>query len=202
MIKDIDAKGYDLGDTDDSRVGTLYTYDLLGRVLAVRKPVTADEGGRIGYHLTTFRYDKLDNCVEEKRYLEEQTIDSEQGRVNVIHSEYDHNNRLIRVCDSQGAVQEYAYNARNQRTLERKKITEKIWQERHYFYSPTGRIVRVMDSADEAGSGRKYVPTLFSYDGNGNVVRIQNPNGDEILWNMTYATERLQRHTGRERQHR
>ena len=36
MIKDIDAKGYDLGDTDDSRVGTLYTYDLLGRVLAVR----------------------------------------------------------------------------------------------------------------------------------------------------------------------
>ena len=45
MIKDIDAKGYDLGDTDDSRVGTLYTYDLLGRVLAVRKPVTADEGG-------------------------------------------------------------------------------------------------------------------------------------------------------------
>ena len=181
MIKDIDAKGYVLGDTDDSRVGTLYTYDLLGRVLAVRKPVTADEGGRIGYHLTTFRYDKLDNCVEEKRYLEEQTIDSEQGRVNVIHSEYDHNNRLIRVCDSQGAVQEYTYNARNQRTLERKKITEKLWQERHYFYSPTGRIVRVMDSADEAGSGRKYVPTLFSYDGNGNVVRIQNPNGDEIL---------------------
>ena len=65
--------------------------------------------------------------------------------------------------------------------MERYKIAEGIYQERHYAYSASGRLVKIMESADEKGCGRKYVPTQISYDGNGNITRIQTPSGNEIL---------------------
>ena len=120
-------------------------------------------------------------CIEEKRYLEEQSEVSAEGRVNVIHYTYDQASRLISVTDSTGAHMEYAYDGRNLRTMERYKIAEGIYQERHYAYSAAGRLVKIMESADEKGCGRKYVPTQISYDGNGNITRIQTPSGNEIL---------------------
>ena len=65
--------------------------------------------------------------------------------------------------------------------MERYKIAEGIYQERHYTYSASGRLIKIMESADEKGCGRKYVPTQISYDGNGNITRIQTPSGNEIL---------------------
>ena len=65
--------------------------------------------------------------------------------------------------------------------MERYKIAEGIYQERHYTYSASGRLIKIMESADEKGCGRKYVPTQLSYDGNGNITRIQTPSGNEIL---------------------
>ena len=35
-------------------------------------------------------------------------------------------------------------------------------------------------SADENGCGRKYAFTSYTYDGNGNIISIQLPSGDEI----------------------
>ncbi|MBQ2922486.1 MAG: RHS repeat protein, partial [Tyzzerella sp.] len=37
-----------------------------------------------------------------------------------------------------------------------------------------------MDSADEKGCGRKYTPTCFSYDPNGNLTCIRTASGYEI----------------------
>lgn len=180
LIKDIDAKGYQSADTDEERTGTLYRYDLTGQVTEVRTPLESTAEGML-YKLTVYDYDTVGNCVKEKRYLDYQTTDSARGRVNIIQYSYDHANRLVRMNDSLGACMEYAYNCRNQRTMEKRKISENIWQERHYFYFPSGRIQRIMDSADEKGCGRKYTPTYFSYDKNGNLTSIKTESGYEIL---------------------
>lgn len=180
LIKEMDAKGYLSAETDGERIGTLYTYNLLGLVTEVRKPmeVTSD---RVSYRLTAYRYDSYGNCTEEKRYLDYQTQDSAGGRVNCIHYSYDKANRLVGVHDSTGASVEYGYNCRNQKISEKRKISDGIWQERHYFHSASGRIERIMDSADEKGCGRKYTPTYFTYDKNGNITRIRTASGYEIL---------------------
>lgn len=180
LVKDIDAKGYLGAATDEERIGTLYCYDFLGMVTEVRKPLKVMEEGA-AYQLTSYRYDSYGNCIEEKRYLDYQTIDSARGRVNCIHYSYDKANRLVHIHDSLGACMEYGYNCRSQRVFEKRKIADGIWQERHYFYSASGRIERIMDSADEKGCGRKYTPTYFTYDKNGNITCIKTASGYEIL---------------------
>ena len=181
LIKDIDAKGYLQAENDEDRSGILYCYDLTGNVTQIRRPVNQTPDGQTRYSLNVYRYDLMGCCIEEKRYLEEQSEVSAEGRVNVIHYTYDQASRLISVTDSTGAHMEYAYDGRNLRTMERYKIAEGIYQERHYAYSAAGRLVKIMESADEKGCGRKYVPTQISYDGNGNITRIQTPSGNEIL---------------------
>ena len=181
LIKDIDAKGYLQAENDEDRSGILYCYDLTGNVTQIRRPVNQTPDGQTRYSLNVYRYDLMGCCIEEKRYLEEQSEVSAEGRVNVIHYTYDQASRLTSVTDSTGAHMEYAYDGRNLRTMERYKIAEGIYQERHYAYSAAGRLVKIMESADEKGCGRKYVPTQLSYDGNGNITRIQTPSGNEIL---------------------
>ena len=44
IIKEIDAKGYELGDTDEERIGTLYIYNLAGWMLEKREPVKISRG--------------------------------------------------------------------------------------------------------------------------------------------------------------
>ena len=181
LIKDIDAKGYLQAENDEDRSGILYCYDLTGNVTQIRRPVNQTPDGQTRYSLNVYRYDLMGCCIEEKRYLEEQSEVSAEGRVNVIHYTYDQASRLTSVTDSTGAHMEYAYDGRNLRTMERYKIAEGIYQERHYTYSASGRLIKIMESADEKGCGRKYVPTQISYDGNGNITRIQTPSGNEIL---------------------
>lgn len=181
IIKEIPAKGYLMGDTDETRIGTLYRYDLRGNVTEIRVPLVVEEDGSVSYCLTTFRYDKLNNCVEEKRFQDYQSRERAHGRVNIIRYGYDKGGRLVTISDSTGAQIEYAYNERNQRIMEKQKISGSIWQERHYEYSPAGNIIRVAESADEKGCSKKYVSTRFSYDKNGNITRIQTPTGHEIL---------------------
>ena len=180
IIKDIGTKGYDTADNDEERIGTLYTYDLRGKVTSIRRPLDVVEG-IYQYSLVTYQYDFAGNCVEEKRYLDNQTRESQQGRVNVIRYSYDEAGRLIRTEDTQGACLLYTYDGRNRRTSEKKKLSEDIWQERHYFYSPAGNLIKIMDSCDEEGCGRKYAPTLLEHDKNGNITKIVLPSEDEIL---------------------
>ncbi|MBD5464500.1 MAG: hypothetical protein HDR22_01530, partial [Lachnospiraceae bacterium] len=184
VIKDISAKGYMMGETDEDRIGTLYQYDLRGNVTAIRTPMEIKEQeGRqsVQYRLTTYRYDLVGNCTEEKRYLDYQTGESASGRVNTIHYTYDKGDRLIRVSDSTGAHMEYEYNKRNQKISEKRKISKDVWQETYYKYSPAGNLICTAEKIDEQDGQYQYAITRFTYDGNGNLICIQTPSGNEIL---------------------
>ena len=180
LVKEMNAADYLSADTDDERTGTYYTYDYEGNVCSIRKALRKEENGRVCYSLVTFGYDVMGRCIFQKRYLDEQDRHSAKGRVNRISYAYDRGGRLCRVTDSTGAVSEYTYNSRGQRTVVRNKIREDVWQETGYTYSPCGNIIKVAVSADENGCGRKYAFTSYTYDGNGNITGIQLPSGDEI----------------------
>ncbi|MCM1161126.1 MAG: DUF6531 domain-containing protein, partial [Roseburia sp.] len=184
VIKDISAKGYMMGETDEDRIGTLYQYDLRGNVTAIRTPmeIKAQDGKQsVQYRLTTYRYDFVGNCIEEKRYLDYQTGESASGRVNTIHYTYDNGDRLVRVSDSTGAHMEYEYNKRNQKIREKRKISKDVWQETYYEYSPAGNLICTARKLGEQNGQNQYAITRFTYDGNGNIICIKTPEGNEIL---------------------
>ncbi len=169
LIKDITAKGCLTADSDDDRVGTVYTYDLTGNVTSVRIPTDIRDGS-VRYRLTTYAYDKMARCTEEKRYLDYQDAESRKGRVHTINYTYDAAGRLTGVGDSTGACVEYQYDTCGRQTLERIKIDGNTWKETGREYSPAGRLIRITESADEKGCGRKSGNITAATDGNGNTV--------------------------------
>ena len=197
LIKDIPAKGCLTADSDDERVGTVYTYDLTGNVTSVRIPTDIRDGS-VRYRLTTYVYDRMARCTEEKRYLDYQDAESRKGRVHAINYTYDAAGRLTGVGDSTGACAEYGYDACGRQTLERIKIDGNTWKETGREYSPAGRLVRITESADERGCGRKYAATRIEYDRNGNPTRIITPLGNEILREYD-SMDRLTAETHREK---
>ena len=65
------------GETDEERIGELYTYNYAGWLMESRIPVRVEDG-KAFYRLTRYRYDKAGNKTEEKRYNDYQTAESTQ----------------------------------------------------------------------------------------------------------------------------
>ena len=86
VVKEIDAKGYLTAENDENRTGKLYTYNKAGWLIEKREPVVEEQDGSIRYRLTRYGYDACGRLVEEKKYLDGQTMESARGRV-LIHKE-------------------------------------------------------------------------------------------------------------------
>ena len=202
IVKSIDARGYLTGNTDEERAGTLYTYNLAGWMLSKREPLNQSENGSFRYKLTCYRYDDMGNLLEEKRFLDEQSVDSRSGRTHVLYYDYDKSNRLIQVSDSTGAAVRYAYDETGYLIGEKVRVGEDTWKETRYQYSPGGKLLRRMVrlKGDETEGVQKknakgetvwnvltynvqelcesdWAVTEFSYDRNGNVTKIRLPEG-------------------------
>ncbi len=165
----IRAKGMENGETDEERIGELYTYNYAGWLMESRIPVRVEDGKAL-YRLTRYRYDKVGNRTEEKRYNDYQTKESAAGIVLTIRYEYDKDDRLIKVTDSTGAVLEYGYDSQNRRVSESRKISDTACQTFRYRYDAAGRMTELHRTADREGSGRRSVTVRYKYDKNGNLT--------------------------------
>ena len=181
IIKDISAEGYLAGADDTSRIGILYQYDRLGRLLEKREPVSRSEDGTVQYRLTQYDYDDNGNMTAEKRFRALQSEDSSQGSIHTISFAYDRQDRLVQVSDGMGAVIHYAYNCLNKRVKETRLLSDGLTQIVNYLYDAAGRLIEVSQTADKEGCGRSFVSTKYEYDRNGNITRISLPEGGEIL---------------------
>ena len=181
VVKEISAEGYLAGETDETRIGTLYAYNRAGWLLEKREPVSRAEDGAVQYRLTQYVYDTNGNRTEEKRFLSFQDGESARGSIHTLTFGYDKQNRLVRVSDGLGAVVRYEYDSLNRRTRETRLLSEGLTQRVDYHYDPAGRLIEVEQSADQEGCGSQFASTRYEYDRNGNITRIQLPTGGEIL---------------------
>lgn len=90
VIKDIDARGYLAGNSDDTRYGEINVYDLAGRLVSV----TDREGFK-----STYRYNPAGDLLEETDPLGQ-----------VYKYEYNNAGDLIQVIDPLGVVTQYSYD--------------------------------------------------------------------------------------------
>lgn len=180
VTKVIDARGMATGETDEERIGKLYTYNRLGWLMESRIPM-AVEDGETRYRLIQYRYDGAGNCIQEKHFQDYQTEDSVSGTVHTISYRYDAEERLVQVSDCTGAVLEYQYDAKNRRICEKRKINDSASQVLRYHYDNAGRMVELIRTADKDGCGKHSVSVKYEYDLNGNLIRVLLPAGGEIL---------------------
>lgn len=180
ILKIISAKGMATGSTDEERTGSLYTYNRLGWLMESRIPVSIQDN-EIQYRLTKYKYDKAGNRIQERRFCEYQTKDSEGGIVHTINYTYDADDRLIQVSDCTGAVIEYRYDANNRRIFEKRRINDSAEQIFRYHYDAGGRLIELNRTADKEGCGRGSVSVKYEYDKNGNNIKMILPTGAQIL---------------------
>lgn len=181
IVKLIEANGYQAGDSDETRIGTLYRYNAAGWLTEKREPVKWSEEGKLQYRLTEYRYDLSGNLSEERRYQDFQSEESAGGPVLSIFFAYDPDDRLVQVSDSTGAAVQYSYNSHNQRTMEKRKLGEDLYQIFRWKYDPAGRMVELSRSMDRPDGSRGFAVSRYDYDKNGNVVKIQTPTGGQVL---------------------
>ena len=198
IIKLMDAAGYLAGDSDETRIGALYLYNQAGWLMEKREPVQKSIDGTVQYRLTEYRYDAAGNMVEERRYQDCQTAESAAGPVLSIFFAYDRDDRLVRVSDSTGAAVEYGYDSLNQRTKEKRRLSDGLYQVFHWKYDAAGRMVEQSSSIDREDGSRGFATTVYTYDKSGNIIRIQLPTGGEILREYD-AADRLVSETHREK---
>ena len=60
----IGAKGMETGETDEERIGELYTYNYAGWLMESRIPVRVEDGKAL-YRLIRYRYDKAETRLRK-----------------------------------------------------------------------------------------------------------------------------------------
>ncbi|MBC2582752.1 DUF6531 domain-containing protein, partial [Clostridium sp. DJ247] len=185
IVKEIDAKGYLSGDTDETRYGTLYKYNMAGWMLEKRVPVEEDLGS-IKYNVTLYSYDKAGRRIEEKispEYVDENKYPKEWNNITYT---YDKNSRIIKITDTTGAEVQYTYDCLGNRTLERTRINANTYKVKRYYYNSIGWLEKVSEEINEGDlaeetKGKTAAKTLYDYDGNGNITKVTTPEGYENI---------------------
>jgi YD repeat-containing protein len=140
--------------TDRNGRKIVVSYDPMGRAVKI-----VDGDGRVW----SVQYDFEGNKLKEIDFARKVTT-----------SEYDAADRLVKQSKSDGSVSEYGYDAagniiveRNETADGKQELTETRYE--HPLYKPTWQRVRTLTD--------KPAVWLQSFDGNGNRIRLQTPEG-------------------------
>lgn len=188
VIKQIDGLGYLSASSEEQRYGKLFKYNLAGWLLEKRIPLKK-EGSKVYYNLTTYTYDKLGRVISEKKSNEYVTKTSQPTTYNQINYEYDKNNHIIKITDTQGASIIYTYDALGNVLTQKTKLEENKYQEIGYTYDKLGRIITKYIKLNKEDIGKDYqvgeqdgngyikAITTYEYDKNGNITKVTTPEG-------------------------
>nr|WP_274529245.1 RHS repeat domain-containing protein [Paenibacillus piscarius] len=158
MVKSIDAKGYAAGESDESRYGTIYHYDLGNRVTAAVDPVLAGKNGTSKF-TTAYQYNIYGNLIQKTDALG-----------STIRYEYDNAGRLTKVTDALGVEVSYSYDRMgNKQSMKdgRGKVTQ-------YRYVSYGMLLSVTDAGNATIS--------YTYDLALNKQRMIDHQGNNTLY--------------------
>ena len=157
---------------------TLYTYNGLGWKIREQISVRKEED-KVYYRVIAYSYDAQGNKVEERYGQQEVEKDGEPESWHSIHFSYDKNNHLTLVQDDFGAQMRYDYDCLGNVTLEERVIAEGVHSIVHYAYNKNGWRIRKTEEIQGNGPVQTAI-TGYSYDANGNLIKITTPKGFEI----------------------
>ena len=181
VTKEIDAKGYLSGSSDEERYGIKYKYNLKGWLIEKRTPLK-NENGQVYYRVEKYTYDKMGRITEEKKSSEYVSPTGEPSKWFTIENAYDKNGRIKTITDSNGAYIEYTYDNLGNLTEQKTKINDTTFEIRGFQYDNLGRIKKKwfeVDSSDlvEDDEGTTKLETTYEYDKNNNITKITSPEG-------------------------
>ena len=182
-----DLSGNILTKTDALGHTSYYAYDLRGNLTRSLVPSKKEQDEDL-YQKVTFSYDGNGNKVKEHRFSgywdKDGNLLRKDGTGLCLTYRYDCRNRLVQVEDGLGAVIKYRYDVRGNRIYEEKAINPEVRQIIHFVHDKAGRLIErreELDSGLEPVSGEyKTAVTTHGYDGNGNRIFTQTPEGYRI----------------------
>lgn len=198
IIKEIDAKGYLSGATDNARYGTINKYNLAGWLQEKRTPAKL-EGGIVYYQIEKYTYDLTGKLLEKKTSPQYVTSSGEPASWNTITYTYYKNGKVKTISDSLGSLMEYTYDGYGNTTSEKLKINSSKDSITNYHYNSMGLVDRMWNEIDEedlqgGGQGKVNAETFFEYDKNGNIIKVTKPEGYETTFEYDDADRLVARH--------
>ncbi|EMS70409.1 RHS repeat-associated core domain-containing protein [Ruminiclostridium cellobioparum] len=166
IIKEIDAEGYQSAGDDESRYGTIYTYNLANMIVSYSTP-EAEEKNEISIKYTYNQYGEV--------------IKQTDGLGSTISYEYDATGNLTKVTDALGTVTKYSYDKQGNKltmTDGRGKLTR-------YAYTAFGNLKSVINADNQTQT--------YKYDLEGNTVCVTDKNGNNTLYTYDNRGLLLQR---------
>ena len=166
IIKEIDAEGYQSAGDDESRYGTIYTYNLANMIVSYSTP-EAEEKNKISIKYTYNQYGEV--------------IKQTDGLGSTISYEYDATGNLTKVTDALGTVTKYSYDKQGNKltmTDGRGKLTR-------YAYTDFGNLKSVINADNQTQT--------YKYDLEGNTVCVTDKNGNNTLYTYDNRGLLLQR---------
>ena len=166
VTKETDAQGYSSGSDDAGRYGTVYTYDLAGRLTSRTTPEAAAQG-------------KISAKYEYNQYGEMTRQTDALG--SSITYEYSAGGYLAKVTDALGAAVKYSYDKLGNKlsmTDGRGKLTR-------YAYTALGALKSVTNAENKAQT--------YRYDLEGNLALITDKNGNNTVYTYDSTGNLLER---------
>ena len=155
VIKEIDAKGYLSGGDDETRYGTVHTYDMGNRLVKTASPEATEENT----YSIEYSYNQYGEVTGKKDALG-----------NVTAYQYDNRGKLTKVTDPMGVSTKYSYDKQGSKltmTDGRGKLTD-------YRYTAFGNTKTILNPDGKTVS--------YKYDLSGNAVCITDKNGNNTLY--------------------
>jgi len=184
--------------TDATGNTTYFDYDGLGNVTGQWVPFN-NAGGAMTYSYTSFLYDKADNLVRQREYLNPLAYGTVSGPYIETTNTYDGNGNLLVVADNDGRRTEYQYDLDDQISQKKMLVSPGVYQIETYtnnYFGQPDVMVKKVRAGDLSGNNFNDntivdLTTTYQYDANGNLTGETRPDGITI----TYTYDLLNRLT-------
>ena len=166
VTKETDAEGYSSASDDTRRYGTVYTYDLAGRLTSRTTPEAAAQGKTSA----KYEYNQYGELTRQTDALGSSTT-----------YEYSAGGYLAKVTDALGAAVKYSYDKLGNKlsmTDGRGKLTR-------YAYTSLGALKSVTNAENKAQT--------YRYDLEGNLALITDKNGNNTVYTYDSTGNLLER---------
>ena len=166
VVKDIDAKGYKSGSSNETRYGSVYTYNLANLLVSKSTPEAVDKGA------TSIRYTYS---------IFGEVLTQTDALGNVTTYQYDNAGNLIKVIDPLKVSIKYTYD----RLGNKQTMTNGKGKLTLYSYSAFGMLRSVKKEEDKTIS--------YQYDLLGNVACQTDKSGNHTLFTYSNIGQLLEK---------